>query len=117
MTNRIEGSLEKYFRDYVGDPDFIAEGIAVAIMEDALKIMKNKGLSRSDLANLMGVKKAHVSRLFNAPPNLTLRSLARLAVALGVKPIVRFDVEARELSSNQGDVADVNCRMTKTSIS
>ncbi len=117
MTNGREGSLDKYFRDYANDPDFIAEGIAIAIVEDALKIMENKGLSRSDLANLMGVKKAHVSRLFNAPPNLTLRSIARLAVALGAKPQLCFDVKAQELSCNNGDIINVNDQIAKTPLS
>ena len=117
MTDRTEGSLDRYFRGYAADPDFIAEGIAIAIMEDALKIMKNKGLSRSDLANLMGVKRAHVSRLFNAPPNLTLRSIARLAIALGAKPHLCLDVKSEGLSCNRGDGTNVNNQVAETSLS
>lgn len=91
MVQSIDGALDKYFLEYRSDPDFIAEGMAIAIVEDALSIMESKGISRSDLADIMGVSRAQVSRLFNAPPNLTLRTIARLAVALGVNPFVCLD--------------------------
>jgi transcriptional regulator with XRE-family HTH domain len=82
------GALNQYYREYEYDPDFIAEHMAMVVVEDALGIMQGRGLTRTNLANTLGVSKAQVSRLFNAPPNLTLRSVARLAVALGVKPFV-----------------------------
>jgi len=98
-TESASDVLNRYYSEYEDDPDFMAEGMAIAIVEDALRIMIGKGLNRSNLATTMGVSKAQVSRLFNAPPNLTLRSIARLAVALGVKPFVCLDggaVEALE---------------------
>lgn len=88
---RSTGALERYYHQYDKDPDFIAEGMAITIVEEALKVMQSEGLSRTDLANAMGVSKAQVSRLFNAPPNLTLRSIARLGIALGVRPFVCLD--------------------------
>lgn len=78
--------LETYYAKYENDADFVAEGLAVAIIENALEIMQRKGLRRSELAQAMGVPKSQVSRIFNAPPNLTLRSIVRLALALGVEP-------------------------------
>ena len=95
MQKTLEPALETYYTQYEHDPDFIAEGMAIAIVEDALRIMKSKGLIRSDLAALMGVPRAQVSRLLNAPPNLTLRSIARLASALGAKP--RLSLESENL--------------------
>ena len=88
MLSTRKAALDKYLEGYEHDPDFIAEGMAIGIVEDALRIMQEKGINRSALADMMGVKKAHVSRLLNAPPNLTLRSIARLAVALEVEPRV-----------------------------
>ena len=55
--------------------------------------MKHKGISRADLARDMGVPKSQISRVFNAPPNLTLLTIARIAVALGVEPQVLLDTE------------------------
>ncbi len=78
--------LARCYEKYGRDPDFLAESLSIAIIENALKVMKLKGISRADLAREMGVPKSQVSRIFNAPPNLTLLSIARIAVALGVEP-------------------------------
>ena len=86
--------LEERIAKYERDPDFVAEGLAIAVIENALYTMQRKGISKSELAAAMGVPKSQISRIFNAPPNLTLRSIARLALALGVKPQALLDVDA-----------------------
>ena len=96
MADSANGVLDRYFQQYEDDPDFIAEGMAIVVVEDALRLMQSNGLSRSDMANALGVSRSQVSRLFNAPPNLTLRSIARLAVALGVKPYVCLDLDVHK---------------------
>ncbi|MDE2843787.1 MAG: helix-turn-helix transcriptional regulator [Chloroflexota bacterium] len=85
--------LEQYFIKYEKDPDFLAEGLSIGIIETSLKVMKRKGISRADLAREMGVPKSQISRLFNAPPNLTLLTIARIAVALGVEPRALLNTE------------------------
>ena len=85
--------LHKYYLKYEKAPDFIAEGLSIAIIENALRIMQKKGISRADLAREMDVPKSQISRIFNAPPNLTLLSIARIAVALGVEPQALLNTE------------------------
>lgn len=86
--------LEQYLEKYEKDPDFLAEGLAIGIIENSLQVMKQKGISRADLAREMGVPKSQISRIFNAPPNLTLLTIARIAVALGVdvQALLKTDV-------------------------
>ena len=79
--------LESYLREYEKDADFVAEGMALSVAEQALKIMREKGVTHVALAASMGVAPSFVSRVFNARPNLTLRSIARMAIALGVQPV------------------------------
>ena len=90
--------LDKHFAVYEKAPDFLAESLSIAIIENALEVMKQKGVSRADLAREMGVPKSQVSRIFNAPPNLTLLSIARIAVALGVEPqdLPKTDLASKE---------------------
>ena len=85
--------LAEYYAKYEKDPDFVAEGLAIAIIENALYVMECQGVSRVDLA-AMGIPKSQISRIFNAPPTLTLRSIARIALALGVSPQELLDVDA-----------------------
>lgn len=80
------GLLDEYLDRYASDPDYVAEELALNLVEDALAIMRDQGISRARLAEMMGVSKARVTGMFNAPPNLTLRSVAQLALALGMAP-------------------------------
>jgi transcriptional regulator with XRE-family HTH domain len=83
----LRGEVQKY----QDDPDFVAEGLALDVMEDAAEIMHDANLSRTALANRMKVSSARVSQLFNAHPNLTLRSVAQVAIALGARPYIGLE--------------------------
>jgi transcriptional regulator with XRE-family HTH domain len=107
MTENRSGVLNKYYSKYEHDPEFIAEEMAIRIIEDALQIMQAKGINKSELSNRMGVSRAHISRLFNAPPNLTLHSIARLAAALDVTPHISLDTDAEALSKNDVYLSDI----------
>jgi plasmid maintenance system antidote protein VapI len=101
MTESSSGALNKYYSKYEHDPEFIAEEMAIKVIEDALQIMQAKGITRSELSNRMGVSRAHISRLFNVPPNLTLHSITRLAAALDVRPHVSLDTNRRTNRSSR----------------
>lgn len=89
-----EGMLERYTNEYAGDPEFVAEGLAIKVTEEMLECLELKGLNQSWLAERMGVSRAHVSRILNARPNMTLLTIAKIAVALNVKPDVCLDSES-----------------------
>jgi transcriptional regulator with XRE-family HTH domain len=57
--------------------------------------MRERGLTRADLATRMGVSPGRVSQILGGGENLTLRTLAALSTALGA----RFDVELTALKS------------------
>lgn len=84
--------LDEILGDLVNDPDYIAEGLALGIVEEALSIMESKGMNKARLAEAMHVSRAYVTKVFNAPPNLTLRTIAQLAVAIGARPTVRLEM-------------------------
>ena len=82
------GLLDTYLDEHSDDPELIAESLAIDLMEDAIRLLQEKGISRSDLSGLMNVSRGYVTRLLNSPPNLTLMSVARLSVALNAKPYI-----------------------------
>jgi len=88
-----ETMLNRYAREYANDPEFVAEGLAIKVTEEMLECLELKGLNQSWLAERMGVSRAHVSRILNARPNMTLLTIAKIAVALNVKPDVCLDSE------------------------
>jgi transcriptional regulator with XRE-family HTH domain len=87
MANRdLDMTLEKYAKEYSKDPEFIAEGLSIKIVEEMLECLERQNLSQSDLAQKMGVSRALISRILNAPSNMTLLTIAKIAVALGMTP-------------------------------
>jgi transcriptional regulator with XRE-family HTH domain len=86
--DKEEGWLQAYEDKFQNDPDYVAELMALGVVEEAIKLLEQRGITRSGLSNLMNVSRAYTSRILNAPPNLTLRSIAQLAIALGTKPHV-----------------------------
>lgn len=91
----VDMRIDRYAREYGSDPEFVAEGLALSVTEEMLECLAQKNFSQSWLAEQMGVSRAHVSRILNARPNMTLRTIAKIAVALGVKPHVRLNSDAR----------------------
>ncbi|MFC1946763.1 helix-turn-helix domain-containing protein [Chloroflexota bacterium] len=90
----LEHHLDKKIKDYSNDPEFIAEGLSIKIIEEALHHLSNRKLSQTWLAEKTGVSRAHISRILNAPPNMTLLSIAKIAVALGLTPDICLDSES-----------------------
>ncbi|MBI4330131.1 MAG: helix-turn-helix domain-containing protein [Chloroflexi bacterium] len=92
-NDNLELSLERDIRELEKHPDFIAEGLAIGVIEEMLRILQERGLSRSWLAKQMGVSRSSVSRMMNAPPNMTLLTIARIALALGTTPDVSLNAK------------------------
>ena len=61
--------------------------------------MIHLGLSKSDLAKRMGVSLQSLSKLLNSQPNMTLKTIAKFELALGIK-IVSHSKELPFSSSN-----------------
>jgi transcriptional regulator with XRE-family HTH domain len=54
--------------------------------------MKSDGISQAELAKALGVSEAAVSRVLNDPPNLTLKTIVKYALAVGAKAaLVAYD--------------------------
>jgi transcriptional regulator with XRE-family HTH domain len=80
------GTLEGLIATYRSDPEFIAEGFAIEVLEQAVAIMREHDVSRADLARRLGVSRAAVSQMFGrSAHNLTILTMARLASALGTE--------------------------------
>lgn len=67
--------------------------------------MLRQGLSKSDLAKRMGVSLQSLSKLLNSQPNMTLKTIARFELALGIRIVpkvtVSYSKELPFLSSNE----------------
>ena len=68
-------------------------GLVTQLTNEITFHMRERGITRADLAARMGVSPGRVSQILGGGENLTLRTLAALASALDA----RFDFELRSL--------------------
>ena len=85
---------EKWFNEKLAaledDTDFRLEEVILDLTEQISIRMKEKGMTRAKLAELLGVTPAAVTKLLNGNPNFTLKTLLRVANALDLEFNVSF---------------------------
>lgn len=65
--------------------------LIVDVTEAIYEMMTRKNMTKADLARRSGLSKARITKLLDGSANMTLRSIADIAFALGVKPKVYLD--------------------------
>jgi transcriptional regulator with XRE-family HTH domain len=94
-TRTRESTLEERFKQQLWldlqNPEYLKEWLVYDLSEQILAVLSQEGLSRADLAARLGVSRQYVTKLINRTPNLTLRSLAEIAAALGRQVTVRLE--------------------------
>lgn len=66
--------------------------VTLGFIDQCEREMAQRGLTQKALAVLMGVSEARVSQVFRNPANLTLKTVSKLALALGWKAsVVLYD--------------------------
>lgn len=81
---------QEWFNEKVAEvsPDIKTElQLSASIIARIDTILKEKNMSQRDLARKLGKSEAVVSRWTTGLPNLTLRSIAQLSIALG-EPLI-----------------------------
>ncbi|WP_316158739.1 MULTISPECIES: transcriptional regulator [unclassified Bradyrhizobium] len=69
----------------------VREEILLAFLEE----MSERGLTKSDIANLLGVHRSVISRVLNGKAPLELRTIGQLAWALGRDPEFKLPKKKR----------------------
>jgi len=75
--------LQKAFQNLPFDPASEAEYQGLMFVEEILKLMKQQGMKRKELAQKMGVGPSRVTAMLNGSSNFKLETLIRAAHALG----------------------------------
>jgi transcriptional regulator with XRE-family HTH domain len=64
---------------------FEEERAVLAATEVISQIMEVRGLSKADVARILGTSRANVTSLLSGQRNMTIRTFARLAALLGIR--------------------------------
>lgn len=76
------------------------------------ELLEKKGLTKSDLARLLGKTRGYVSQVLSGSRNMTLRTLAEMACALdyriklGARPKAESKVKSQAIYANVHDLSD-----------
>lgn len=78
--------LEKWFaqklEEFKDDVEFRTEEAILGITEKIVELMEKEGINRTDLAKRLGVSKPFITKLLNGNPNMRLKTMVSLAMAL-----------------------------------
>ena len=105
--DRLRGRFDEW-RD---DPDYLYEGVVLELTEQIAAQMKERGISRSDLAERLGTSRAYVTKLLDGQENMTVKTLVRVANALEMKvgmKLVPRERASRPVKSGRSAVATKN---------
>lgn len=69
---------------------FAQEQLIVMVAEQIWSAMEDANISKAELADVLGASKSHITQLLSGSRNMTLRSLADIATALGRKIEFQF---------------------------
>jgi transcriptional regulator with XRE-family HTH domain len=77
--------FEKMSRGFQRDPEYWAEELKLEFAEEVGRLMAARKMSRADLARRLGTSPAYVTRILRWTANLTLESMAKIALALDAR--------------------------------
>jgi transcriptional regulator with XRE-family HTH domain len=90
--------MKTKFEELMQNPEFRKEFAVEGFIADTAQIiwdlMEQRNLKQADLARLLNKTPAFVSQLLNGKANMTVRTLAEVAYALGAKVSLKAEVES-----------------------
>lgn len=81
MANHVR-TFADLFRKAEQSEGYWAKRTVFGFTNDLARVMAAKGLTRADLARLIGSSQAYITKVFNHDANFTVRTMAKLAHAL-----------------------------------
>ncbi|MBN2465627.1 helix-turn-helix transcriptional regulator [candidate division WOR-3 bacterium] len=99
-------SIERY-REWAQkiekDPLFTAELMKLEFADDLVRLLEARGLKRTELAERLGTNRGYVTRVLNTEYNLSVETMAKIALALDARISLRMhpreEAERRPRSS------------------
>jgi len=80
-----ELSFKELFEEAERMPEFWEEGAILGFTEALYVTMQEQGVTRSELARRLGTSQAYITRVLSGNANFTLRTMSKLAFALGMQ--------------------------------
>jgi predicted XRE-type DNA-binding protein len=78
--------MKQMWRDCMKDYKFHLAGFQIEVCEAFALYMQQQKISQSEMARRLGINRSAVHKFMSGKQNLTLETIAKYAVALGVDP-------------------------------
>jgi transcriptional regulator with XRE-family HTH domain len=78
------------------DPEYITDRILFEINEEICETLKRKNWTQKKFANELNVSEPYITKLLRGKPNLTIESLVKITLKLGLK--LHIDLFEKETS-------------------
>jgi CRP-like cAMP-binding protein len=82
--------FDRWIAQHGSDPEFVTAQVLMDFTGQLSRELARQGMSRSDLARVLNVDRAQVSRILNGHPNMTVKTIVKAALALGFRPELRL---------------------------
>lgn len=89
--------LQAKVEQFKADPEYVAHEVLLELNEQIIQQMMSRGLRNKDLADRLNVSRSYITRLLDGQPNLTIKSLAAIALALDCRLSVAMQSQASAL--------------------
>lgn len=76
---------------YQNDPEYLTEELLLDVTEQISIRLHELGLRPADLAERLGVSRAYVSQMMAGKPNMTLRTMVNVALALNQHVAIKLE--------------------------
>lgn len=91
---------DKYMKDKEFERIMAQEDMIMEVTEAFCKILVEKKIKRSALAEMMGKTKGYISQILNGGRNITLRTLSDIAYSLGYQVNIIFEKRIKKKEQN-----------------
>jgi transcriptional regulator with XRE-family HTH domain len=88
------GWFQQMVARHEGEPEYWVEYLKLVFSEEIGRMMDERGVSQAELARRLGTSRAYVAKVLRSTTNLTLATMAKLALALDAR--VDLSVVPRE---------------------
>jgi DNA-binding Xre family transcriptional regulator len=101
---KAQGWFKKEYQEAKKSFEYKLEGLEIVILEKIAEVMGKKRISKSDLAQKLGVTKQAITNLFKNGSNITLKRLLSIANVLDCEVEINI-IENNNYISNSNSIA------------
>ncbi len=95
----MSDALQRYRAfDIENDPEMIAIDVQMDVALEVERLMESEGVTQKELAGKIGVSPARVTQILSGERNLTIKTIVKIATAMGMRPRIDFTAKRKPSS-------------------